>query len=119
MDQVVQEQVETMAGMNGTNEELLPANMDHIIQQEQTDISMTPKRETLSPCDNPALAILGSDDGGHGNYLTQKRDSGPTIVQTQGRLALTSSRKPISDINVTGHTSHLDSKVQFAQIRNG
>ena len=25
----------------------------------------------------------------------------------------------MSDINVTGHTSHLDSKVQFTQIRNG
>ena len=55
----------------------------------------------------------------NGNYLTKKRDSGPTIVQTQGRLALSSSRKLMSDINVTGHTSHLDSKVQITQIRNG
>ena len=80
---------------------------------------MTPKRETISPCENPAHGVLSSDDDGNGNYLTKKRDSGPTIVQTQGRLALSSSRKLMSDINVTGHTSHLDSKVQITQIRNG
>ena len=103
--------METVAGVNSNHEDLLPANMDHIIQQEQTDISMTPKRETISPCENPPHGVLSSDDDGHGNYLTQKRDSGPTIVQAQGRLALSSARKPMSDINVTGHTSHLDSKV--------
>ena len=80
---------------------------------------MTPKRETISPDEIPAHGVLSSDDDGHGNYLAQKRDSGPTIIQKQGRLALSSSRKPMSDINVTGHTSHLDSKVQFTQIRNG
>ena len=81
---------------------------------------MTPKRETLSPCENPAHGVLSSDHDDHGNYLPKKRDSGPTIVQTQGRLALASSRKPMSDINVTAvHTDHLDSKVQFTQIRNG
>ena len=42
---------------------------------------MTPKRETLSPCENPVHGVLSSDDDGHGNYLTKKRDSGPAIVQ--------------------------------------
>ena len=42
---------------------------------------MTPKRETISPDEIPAHGVLSSDDDGHGNYLAQKRDSGPTIIQ--------------------------------------
>ena len=74
LEEIAQEQMETIGGLNATHEELQPANMDHIIQQEHTDISMTPKRETLSPCDNPGQGILSSDDDGQ-NYLTKKRDS--------------------------------------------